>query len=229
MFHQELHRLCSDSSNPFFEQKRFPAHAHEIQPFPDLCHMCVWEMCVQLTRRISAQHVLMSEFCDKMVVMVPQHSPPVGAAQCCFWKMRQSLGWKPVRSLSVVYWSLCESFFSLPLQWLLSALSPVFQAPSQLCSCSCCSDPAVLIRLLPHYLSLQPSSEQQIRVERAHPARESKTAISNTWCGDGILLQALLLQSGDFFGGKKNKTSKQNKKLDNTGYYFQKPLDCVWC
>lgn len=155
-------------------------------------------LCVKSVGNWPVQHLLMSEFRDKMVVMVPWHSPPVGDAQCCFWKMRQALGWKPVCLLPVVYWSLCERFFSSLLQWLLSALSLVFQALSQLCSCSCCSDHAVLICLLPYYLSLQPSSEQRIHVVLAHPARESKTAISNTRCGEGILLQALLLQSEDF-------------------------------
>lgn len=132
--------------------------------------------------------------------------------------MRQALGWKPVCSLPAVYWSLCERFFSSLLQRLLSALSPVFQALSQLCSCSRCSDPAVLICLLPHYLSLQPSSEQQIHVVQAHPDRESKTAISNTRCDDGILLQAILLQSEDI----------GEKKIHNTGYAFIRPLYCVF-
>lgn len=177
-----------------------------------MTHSC--EICVQLTSQTSAEQLSMTGLCDKMVAMVPWHSPPVGAAQCCFWKMRQALGWKPACSLPAVYRSLCVRFFPSPLQWLLSALSPVFQALSQLCSCSCCSEPAALIRLLPHYLSRQPSSEQQIHVVWAHPAKESKTAILNTRCGKGILLQALLLQTW--------------RTQDNTGFSFF-PLLCVWC
>lgn len=108
-----------------------------------------------------------------MWAMVPSHSPPVGSAQCCVWKMAQASGWLPVRSVSDVYRSLFEKVFFLLLHWLLFALSSVLQSLSQLCSCSCCSAPAVLSCLLLRYLSLQSLSEHRRPAQPAQPGTDT--------------------------------------------------------